>query len=31
MTKGEISLEITGSGRGWDVGVSLGRFTITKK
>ena len=31
MTKGEISLAIAGSGRGWDVGVSLGGFTIKRK
>jgi hypothetical protein len=31
MTKGEISLAITGAGRGWDVGVSVGGFTIKKK
>jgi hypothetical protein len=31
MTKGEISLAIAGAGRGWDVGVSLGGFTIKKK
>ena len=31
MTKGEISLAIAGSGRGWDVGVSVGGFTIKKK
>jgi hypothetical protein len=31
MTKGEISLAIAGAGRGWDVGVSFGGFTIKKK
>jgi hypothetical protein len=31
MTKGEISLAIAGEGRGWDVGVSLGGFTIKRK
>ena len=31
MTKGEISLALAGSGRGWDVGVTIGGFTITKK
>ena len=31
MTKGEISLAIAGSGRGWDVGVTIGGFTIKKK
>ena len=31
MTKGEISLAITGQGRGWDLGVSFGRFVIKRK
>ncbi len=31
MTKGEVSLAIAGGGRGWDVGISLGGFTIKKK
>lgn len=31
LSKGEISLAIAGTGRGWDVGVSLGGFTIKKK
>ena len=31
MTKGEISLAIAGSGRGWDVGVVLGGLTIKPK
>ena len=30
LTKGEISLAISGTGRGWDVGVDLGKFTITE-
>ena len=30
MTKGEISLAITGTGRGVDIGVTLGAFTIKK-
>ena len=30
VTKGEISLAITGTGRGWDVGVDLGEFKITE-
>jgi hypothetical protein len=29
LTKGEISVAISGTGRGWDVGVDLGKFTIT--
>jgi hypothetical protein len=31
LTKGEVSLSIAGKGTGVDVGVSFGRFTITKK
>ncbi len=31
MTKGEIQLAIAGSGRGWDVGLTLGGFTIKQK
>jgi len=31
MTKGEISLALSGAGRGWDVGISFGGFTIEKK
>jgi hypothetical protein len=28
MTKGEVSLALSGTGRGWDLGVAFGRFTI---
>ena len=31
LTKGEISLAISGTGRGWDLGVSFGKFVIKKK
>lgn len=31
MTKGEISLSLAGAGRGIDVGISFGGFTIKKK
>jgi hypothetical protein len=31
MTKGEVSLALAGTGRGWDVGVSFGKFTISRK
>jgi hypothetical protein len=31
LTKGEVSLSVAGTGSGIDVGVSFGRFTITKK
>jgi hypothetical protein len=28
MTKGEVSLALSGTGRGWDLGVAFGKFTI---
>jgi hypothetical protein len=31
MTKGEISLALSGKGRGFDLGFALGSFTITRK
>ena len=31
MTKGEVSLSLAGTGRGWDVGIAFGGFTIEKK
>lgn len=31
LSKGEINLEISGTGRGWDIGVDLGKFTITER
>lgn len=30
MTKGEVSLAISGTGRGWDLGVAFGKFTISR-
>jgi len=30
MTKGEVSLSLTGKGRGVDVGVDFGKFTISQ-
>lgn len=30
MTKGEVSLALSGTGRGWDLGVSFGKFTIKR-
>lgn len=30
MTKGEVSLALTGKGEGFDVGVAFGKFTISK-
>jgi hypothetical protein len=28
VTKGEVSLALSGTGKGWDVGVGFGKFTI---
>jgi len=30
LTKGEVSLALSGTGRGWDVGVALSDFTIKR-
>lgn len=30
MTKGEVSLAWRGTGRGWDLGIALGRLTIAR-
>src|SRR5687767_2355130 len=30
MTKGEISLALSGKGRGWDLGIAFGRLTIKR-
>lgn len=30
MTKGEVSLALSGTGRGWDLGVDFGKFTIER-
>jgi protein-S-isoprenylcysteine O-methyltransferase Ste14 len=30
MTKGEVSLALSGEGRGWDLGVAFGKLTISK-
>ncbi|HVT16299.1 MAG TPA: hypothetical protein VHQ90_09010 [Thermoanaerobaculia bacterium] len=30
LTKGKVSLAIAGKGEGWNVGVSFGKFTISK-
>lgn len=29
LTKGEVSLALSGTGRGWDLGIAFGRFTIS--
>ncbi|MEA2691596.1 MAG: hypothetical protein QOJ16_983 [Acidobacteriota bacterium] len=31
MTKGEVSLALTGKGQGIELGISFGKFTITRK
>lgn len=30
VTKGEVSLALSGTGRGWDIGVAFGSFTIER-
>lgn len=30
MTKGEVSLSLSGTGRGWDLGVAFGSLTISR-
>jgi hypothetical protein len=30
VTKGEVSLALSGTGRGWDVGVAFGNFIISR-
>lgn len=30
LTKGEVSLSLTGTGRGWDAGVDFSKFTISE-
>lgn len=30
MTKGEVSLALSGKGEGWDVGIAFGKFTISR-
>jgi len=30
MTKGEVSLALSGTGRGWDLGIAFGKFTIRR-
>jgi hypothetical protein len=31
VTKGEVSLALSGTGRGWDLGVAVGNFTISRR
>jgi hypothetical protein len=30
MTKGPVSLALSGTGRGWDLGVAFGKFTLSR-
>lgn len=30
MTKGEVTLALSGTGRGWDLGIAFGRLTIAR-
>lgn len=31
MTKGDVQLSLAGGGKGWDVGITFGKFTIAAK
>lgn len=31
MTKGEVSLALAGTGRGWDLGIAVGKFVIKRR
>jgi len=31
VTKGEVSLALSGTGEGWDLGVAFGKFTIKRR
>ena len=31
LTKGDVQLKLAGAGKGWDVGVTFGKFTIEAK
>ena len=31
MTKGEVSLALAGKGKGWDLGIAFGKFTISRR
>jgi hypothetical protein len=31
MTKGEVNLALAGTGKGWDLGIDFGKFTISKR
>ncbi|MEO5626405.1 MAG: hypothetical protein ABIQ70_10400 [Dokdonella sp.] len=31
LTKGPVSLALSGKGKGWDIGVAFGKFTISRR
>ncbi len=31
MTKGDVNLALSGKGRGWDLGIAFGKFTISRR
>jgi hypothetical protein len=31
MTKGEVSLALSGTGEGWDLGIAFGKFKISRQ
>ena len=31
VTKGEVSLALSGTGEGWEIGVAFGKFSITRR
>ena len=31
MTKGEVSLELSGTGEGWDLVIAFGKFKIKRQ
>ena len=31
MTKGDVQLALAGTGKGWDLGISFGKFTIARR
>lgn len=30
MTKGDVQLSLAGGGKGWDIGIAFGKFTLSK-
>ncbi|MCB1555276.1 MAG: hypothetical protein KDJ14_15865 [Xanthomonadales bacterium] len=31
VTKGDVSLALSGTGKGWDLGIAFGKFTISRR